>query len=62
MKFLRTLYMIVAGILLLPVILIVEIVFFMWLIAKLSNIENSVCVWLEYLKRGIEMNINFVTK
>lgn len=72
MKFLRLIYLIIAGIILLPIIFIIEIIGFIWilidqLILKYKYKEpignciiNSVKYWIAYVKLGLEMNYDFI--
>lgn len=63
MKFLRGLYMVIAWIVTFPLTVLVSLI---WLIlltamcAYIGEINKAIPAWLGYMKRGIEMNIDFV--
>jgi hypothetical protein len=63
MKFLRALYMIIASIVLLPVIVLVEMVLFIFIVAMCTRMErtrDSIRFWFNYLREGINMNLDFI--
>jgi hypothetical protein len=63
MKLLRALYMILATIILFPFIVLFSIIWF-GVIAYASFLlgepKKALGVWLNYLKAGIDMNIDFI--
>ena len=59
-KILRALYMIITTIILWPIIVLVCIAWlgFLWCISK--DFKKAARAWVEYIVKGIEMNIDFV--
>lgn len=60
MKFLRTLFLIATGILLLPIILLVEVMCFVWFMIIFREPKKAVRLWIVYIKKGLEMNKDFI--
>lgn len=63
MKLLRSLFMLMASIVLLPLIIIVKIIFLAYVIyscAKIDDLKRSFEVWSRYLQAGIQMNLDFI--
>ena len=64
MKVMRLMWLIVSGVLLLPLIVLVGIVWLGYCIRSARYLEMSikegVKVWLQYIKAGLEMNKDFV--
>ena len=64
-KLLRILWLIFALIVMLPVILVVEMWWMFICIKSAKSLDQSVkwgvMNWLEWIRRGIDMNIDFVT-
>lgn len=60
MKILRTLYMITATVVLLPLILVCEIAYFAWLIVETHDLKKSATIWANTTKYSISMNLDFI--
>jgi hypothetical protein len=63
MKFLRTLYMIIASIVLMPIIVLIEaiwLVFLTVICARAGKVSDGIRVWLKYIICGIDMNLDFI--
>lgn len=63
MKFLRGLYMILASIALLPLILLFEIIYFMYVLCVciyLDETQKAFDIWCRCLVAGIHMNLDFI--
>lgn len=63
MKFLRGLYMILATIVLLPLILLFEIIYFIYVLCvciHFDETQRAFEIWYKYLVAGIRMNLDFI--
>lgn len=63
MKFLRGLYMILATIVLLPLILLFEIIYFIYVLCVCIHFDENQRafeIWCKYLIAGIRMNLDFI--
>ena len=60
MMILRFMYMLVAFMVLLPIIVAVEIGWFVYLLYLTHDFKKTVVAWFKYLYKGIEMNVDFI--
>lgn len=56
----RLLFMLLATIILLPILVIFEIWWFIYVYVKTKDIEETVRIWYEYLIAGLNRNKDFI--
>lgn len=56
----RLLFMLLATIILLPVLVVFEIWWFIYVYIKTKDIEETVRIWYEYLVAGLNRNKDFI--
>lgn len=56
----RLLFMLLATIILLPILVVFEIWWFIYVYAKTKDIEETVRIWYEYLIAGLNRNKDFI--
>lgn len=56
----RLLFMLLATIILLPILVVFEIWWFIYVYVKTKNIEETVRIWYEYLIAGLNRNKDFI--
>lgn len=59
-KILRGMYMVAAFAILLPLILIIEALWFTYCTVITGNPIKAMLIWYEYLRTGIMMNVDFI--
>ena len=60
MLFLRLLYMVCAYIVCMPLIVVIEVIVFGYLLYHTKNLGVTASAWWRYLRDGVKMNIDFV--
>lgn len=56
----RLLFMLLATIILLPILVVFEIWWFIYVYVKTKDIEETVRIWYEYLIAGLNRNKDFI--
>ena len=56
----RLLFMLLATIILLPILVVFEIWWFIYVYIKTKDIEETVRIWYEYLIAGLNRNKDFI--
>lgn len=59
-KILRGIYMVAAFAILLPLILIIEAIWFTYCTIVTNNPIKAMIIWYEYMRAGLLMNVDFI--